>query len=133
MVFTQYAFAGCLEEAMQYNTGLKFTYSFNDIYESHRSNPDLNKICKDKQKNALWASEVAARKEAVSAGEFDYGNEKDACTRLNREIKEKEDCYHPIQYSEKLRKIDSISMSFEELCMKLGPEIIQRIKECKNK
>jgi hypothetical protein len=126
---TANASAGCLDEAMKYSTGLKFTYSFNDIYETHRDNPDLNIICKDKQKNSLWASEVAARREGVKRSR--KISEPGICPRLDREIKEREDCYHPIQYAEKLRKIDSTSMTFEELCMKLGPEIIKRIGECK--
>lgn len=144
----------CLKEYFQYSIGLKFTYTFNDLYETHRDNFDLSKQCTDKKKNELWDSEMKAmragvlqykeelaRSHKISSGdlhdlnteESHYISESEICVKLDRAIKEKEDCYHPVTYSNTLKSNDILSMNFEQSCKKLGPEILRRIKICKYK
>jgi hypothetical protein len=130
--------------------GLKFTYSFNDLYENQKDKLQ----CGDKHKNEIWKDEIAGHKKAylsykdeltkshkVSSGDLSdlnveeayYISESEICVKLDRAIKEKEDCYHPIDYSNKLKATDMFSMTFEETCKKLSPEIIRRIQVCKYK
>jgi hypothetical protein len=149
------AFGGdCLQEYYNYHAGLKFTGSFNDLYDTHKANPDLNVICKDKAKNEIWEEErkgmatgIAEKKDELnkahklSTGDLDLLNIEDAiyvgnadiCSRLDKAIKEKDNCYEPIEYTKKLRTTDIVSMRFEEVCKLLGPDIIRRIKVCKYK
>lgn len=150
--------ADCLQEYYNYHVGMKFHGSFTDLYETQRellkTTPDLKVICKDKNKNEIWESERKALKEGlaekrdelqkshkISTGELDLlkaddavyiGNE-DICARMDKAVKEKESCYEPVEYIKKLRQTDILSMSFEEACNKLGPEIVRRIRVCKYK
>lgn len=150
--------ADCLKEYFNYASGLKFKGSFTDLYETqkeiHQGNPDLNVICKDKSKNEMWESdrksiaEGEAQKQdeltkshKISTGELDllktdeavYIGSSDICARMDKAIKEKEDCYETAEFATKLRKTDILSMTFEEACKKLGPDIIRRIRVCKYK
>lgn len=144
----------CLKEYYNYHSGLKFTHSFNDLYETHKANPDLNVICKDKVKNEQWESERKAiaknlaekqdelsKSYKLSTGDLDllktdeavYIGGADICSRMDKAEKDNESCYEPVEYVRKLRKTDVLSMTFEEACKKLGPEIIRRIRVCKYK
>ena len=144
----------CLKEYYNYHSGLKFTHSFNDLYESNKANPDLNVICKDKNKNEIWESERKAISDGVaqkqdelskahkiSTGDLEllkveddiYIGGPDICARLDKAIKEKDDCYEPAAYAQKLRSTDVLSLTYEEACKMLGPEIIRRIRVCKYK
>ena len=146
--------ADCLKEYYNYYAGQKFTGSFNDLYETNKANPDLNVICKDKSKNAIWEEERKAISEGVvekqdelakahkiSTGDLELLNVEDAiyiggadiCARLDKAIKEKDNCYEPAEFSKKLRSTDILSMKYEEACKLLGPEIIRRIRVCKYK
>lgn len=85
--------------------------------------------------------EELARSHKISSGDLNdlntedshYISESEICVKLDRAIKEKEDCYHPISYSNTLKSNDILSMSFEQSCKKLAPDIIKRIKVCKYK
>lgn len=146
--------ADCLKEYYNYYAGQKFTGSFNDLYERNKANPDLNVICKDKSKNEIWESERKAMAEGIaekkdelnkaqkiSTGDLEllkvedaiYIGGADICTRLDKALKEKDDCYEPLELSKKLRSTDILSMKYEEACKLLGPDIIRRIRVCKYK
>lgn len=146
--------ADCLQQYYNYYGGLKFTGSFNDLYESNKANPDLNVICKDKNKNAMWEDErkgmaagIAEKRDElnkahkISTGDLEllkvedaiYIGEADICARLDKALKEKDDCYEPAEFSKKLRSTDIVSMKYEDACKLLGPEIIRRIRVCKYK
>lgn len=144
----------CLKQYYNYYSGLKFTYSFNDLYETHKANPDLSIICKDKKKNEFWEIErkamsigVAekmdelAKSHKLSTGDLEllkveddiYIGGADICARMDKAIKEEEDCHKTPEYAKKLRSTDILSMSFEDACKKLGPEIIRMTRVCKYK
>lgn len=136
----------CLKESTNHESGLKFTYSFNDLYETHRDNPDLQKICKDKNKNDIWKDESREinkgyqnrraelnKNHKIESEDDLFVTEDEICTEIDKKVKKELDCYHPLEYANKLRTYDVNAHTFEENCLKLGPEIIRRIKECKNK
>lgn len=120
----------------------------------NKANPDLNVICKDKNKNDIWESERKAMAEGVaekqlelsrahkiSTGDLDllkvedaiYIGGPDICTRLDKALKAEVNCYEPAEFSKKLRTTDILSLRFEEACKQLGREIIRRIRVCKYK
>ncbi len=144
----------CLKESTNHESGLKFTYSFNDLYETNRDKPDLKIICKDKNKNDIWKDESREinkgyqirraelnKSHKLSSDEVPsrvedsdlYLTEDEICKEIDKKIKKELDCYHPLEYATKLRTYDVNAHSFEQNCLTLGPEIIRRIKECKNK
>jgi len=156
LLISNSSFAGkdCLKEYYNYYAGQKFTGSFNDLYERNKSNPDLNVICKDKSKNEMWESERKAmsigvaekldelsKSHRISTGDLEllkaeeavYIGGPDICHRLDKALKEKESCYEPYSFTQKLRSTDILSMKFEDACKELGPEIIRRIRVCKYK
>lgn len=148
----------CLQEYYNYYVGLKFKGSFTDLYETQKdilkTSPELKVICKDKAKNEMWESERKGMKEGfalkkdemsksykISTGELDLlksndsvyiGNE-DICARMDKAVKENENCYETAEFAKKLRKYDILNSTFEESCLKLGPDIVRKIQVCKYK